>query len=496
MAPSIEEMAVFCKKKGFVFGNSEIYNGLAGFWDFGPLGVELKNNVKNAFWKRFVQQRDDVYGIDGSIITHNKVWEASGHVDNFEDAMVECTKCKSKFRADQLIEDKANIPCDGMSTKQMKDIIVNHKIGCPKCKANIEMTKSFNLMFKTNVGPIESEKNIAYLRPETAQVIFTNFRLVADTSRVKLPFGIAQVGKAFRNEISPRDFLFRSREFEQFEIEFFAHPDKIKECPFFKDIKDMKVNVLLSDKKQQRMKIADLTKILKTEWHAYWLAQFYKFFLDYGIKDENLRFREHHKEELAHYASACFDIEYKFPFGWKEIHGNADRGQFDLTQHIKESSKELAIFDEETKKKVVPYVVSEPSQGIERAMLAFLFDAYEDDKNRGNVVLKLDPRLTPVKVAILPLVSNKPELVQLAMKVHNSLKERFNCFFDKSGSIGRRYARQDEVGTPCCVTIDFDSSKNKDVTVRDLITTKQKRIKISELDGFLERILSKRQKII
>jgi len=488
---STDDMAVFCKKKGFIYLNSEIYGGIAGFYDFGPLGVEFNNNIKNAFWKEFVQKKDNIVGLDGSIITYPKVWEASGHVENFEDVILKCKKCKKQFRADHLIEDILKISADGFSEKRITQLIKKHNIKCPECKGQLEEVAEFNLMFKTNVGPEKS--NTAYLRPETAQLIFTNFKIIAETARVKLPFGIAQTGKAFRNEISPRNFLFRCREFEMFEIEFFVNPNDMN-CPFLKEVEKLKLNLFTKEmqkknKKAKQTTIKDMVKKkMINEWQAYWLASFYKFFIDYGIKKENLRIREHLKEELAHYASSCFDIEYNFPFGWKEIHGNADRKDFDLQQQIKFSKKDLSIFDEETKKKIVPYVASEPSQGIGRAFLAFIFDAYNNDKKRGNVVLKLDPRLAPIKVAVFPLVN---KLDKEAKKVYEVLKENFNCMYDIFGSIGRRYARQDETGTPFCITYDFDSKKKKDVTIRDINTTKQKRVKIKDLPEKLNKLINK-----
>lgn len=467
MTLTIEDMAVFCKRKGFVYPNSEIYGSFSGFFDYGHLGVELKNNIKSAFWKRFVQQREDIVGIDGTIITHPTVWKASGHVDSFTDYVYKCDKCKVMVKGD--------------NDKGMK---------CPKCKADLESQGQFNLMFTTQVGPVGG--NISYLRPETAQVIFTNYRLVQESARMKLPFGIAQTGKAFRNEISPRDFLFRSREFEQFEIEYFVHPKKVNDCPFIKDVEKMKVQILLAEGQSGNGENVEMSikqmieKKIASPWHAYWLAEYYKFFLDMGIKKENLRLREHLKDELAHYASACFDIEYKFPFGWKEIHGNADRGQFDLTQHMKFSKENMEYFDEETKEKVMPYVASEPSQGIDRAFLAFLFDAYHDDKERGNIVLKLDSHLAPIKVGVFSLVN---KLNEESKKIFDTLKNEFYCVFDKSGSIGRRYARADEQGIPYCITVDFDSLKDKSVTIRDRDSTKQVRVKISELMGVLGGLL-------
>ncbi|MFH1591100.1 MAG: glycine--tRNA ligase [archaeon] len=481
---SIDEMASFCKKKGFVYRTSEIYNGLAGFFDFGPLGVEVKNAIKRELWQRFVQSNEFVVGIDGAIISHPRVWVASGHAASFSDALIEVGKGKEKVRADHLIEDKLDIKTDGMSREEMIKIIRENKLADIK-----EDIQDFNLMFTTNVGPSKGDANEAYLRPETAQLIFSDFKQVLDSSRKKLPFGIAQVGKAFRNEISPRDFLFRSREFEQFEIEFFAHPDRLQDCPLYDGIKDLEVNVLTAKDQENksdhgRSTIAGLveSKIFKTAWHAYWVAAFYRFFLDLGIKPEHLRLREHLKDELAHYASACVDIEYKFPFGWKEIHGNADRGQFDLSQHIKESKVDLSVFDEETKQKVVPYCAAEPSQGIERAFLSFMYDAYDDDKERGNVVLRLHPRIAPVKAAVLPLVN---KLDEKAREIFEKVQAVLPAMYDRSGSIGRRYARADESGIPFCVTVDFDTLEDGSVTVRNRDTTEQERIKIDDLPAKL-----------
>lgn len=491
---SIDEMATFCKKKGFVFRTSDLYNGIAGFFDFGPLGVELKNNVKQAFWKEFVNARSDVVGMDGAIISHPRVWKASGHISSFSDIMVG-TKSGEKLRADQLIEDTLKVNAEGMSKDEIMSLIKKHDIKHPKTKEPLELAGDFNLMFTTNVGTVKSDDSLSYLRPETAQLIFSNFKPVMDTARMKLPFGIAQTGKAFRNEISPRDFLFRSREFEQFEIEFFVHPKQLDDCPFFDDVKGLKVNIITAEhqkagKEHVAKTIGELVKdkVFKTKWHGYWLASFYRFFLDHGIRGENLRLREHLKDELAHYATACLDIEYRFPFGWKEIHGNADRGTFDLDQHAKESKQDQSVFDEGTKEKVVPYVAAEPSQGIERALLAFLFDAYDDDKKRGNVVLHLDPRLAPVQVGVFPLVN---KLDKEAKEVFDGLVSDFTCTFDRSGSVGRRYARADEIGVPLCITFDFDSLKDKSVTIRDRDSTEQDRVKISDLKQELKKRLER-----
>lgn len=485
---SIEDFATFCKKKGFIYPNSEIYGGLSGFFDYGPLGVEIKNKIKNLWWQTFVHQQDNIMGIDGAIITHPKVWQASGHTDNFIDVFIECQKCGFRTRADHFIEDQTKETAEGLPAKKIDQLVKKHNLKCPKCKSNFSPSQPFNLMFQTFIGPAKNQENIAYLRPETAQLIFTNFKNIIDTQRIKLPFGIAQIGKAFRNEISPRDFLFRTREFEQMEIEFFTHPKKANNCPLIKQVQNLKVNLLTAKEqakknpKQEKTTVKEmLSKKLLSQWHAYWLALEYHWFLSLGLKPENLRFREHTKDELAHYAQACFDIDYNFPFGWKEIYGNADRGQFDLKQHQKMSGKSMEIYDEETKEKFIPAVASEPSQGIDRAFLAFLYDAYNDDKKRGNIVLKLHPKLAPIQIGIFPLVKKEPKLVKLAQEIHHQLKTCYNCQYDEAASVGRRYARADEIGIPFCITVDFDSLKDNAVTIRDRDTTKQIRVKIKDL---------------
>ncbi|TKJ17565.1 glycine--tRNA ligase [Candidatus Woesearchaeota archaeon B3_Woes] len=458
---TIEDMTVFCKKKGFVYSSAEIYGGLAGFWDFGPLGVELKNNIKAEWWKFFVQNREDVVGVDGSIITNPKVWEASGHVDSFTDVYVVCEKCKKPNKIDKAEFGKVKCDCGGKYTNQ----------------------GDFNLMFKTQVGP--GKGVTSYLRPETAQLIFTNFKLVAENARMKLPFGIAQIGKAFRNEISPREFLFRSREFEQMELQYFIDPDKVDDCPFYNKIKNQKINILTSKEKVMSIEEMLKNKIFKNKWHAYWLSNSYQWFLSLGIDKNNLRLREHRKDELSHYANAAVDIEYKFSTGWKEIFGSHDRSQFDLTQHEKTSKKELKTYDETTNKKILPLVI-ESSFGVERAMLAFLFDAYNDDKKRGNIVLNLHNKLAPVKIGVFSLVN---KLNKETKQVYDILKEKAACQYDTAGSVGRRYARADEIGIPFCITFDFDSLKDKSVTIRNRNDTKQVRVKIAELKDTLKSLL-------
>lgn len=492
MALSIEDMTGFCKRKGFVYPTAEIYGGLAGFWDFGPLGVELKNNIKRSWWKTFVQSRNDIFGIDGAIITNKKVWEASGHTTCFVDLMLTTKKTKQKYRAEQFLAEKLGIDTTGITAEEVNNLVKKHKLTADNGE-EFEEVKPFNLMFQTTVGPVHTAQNIAYLRPETAQSIFINFHLVAENSRAKLPFGIAQIGKAFRNEISPRDFLFRCREFEQMEIEFFVHPNKLHECPVFSSIKNLKIQFLSASQQEQKKehKEAALHSIveeqLATEWHTYWVGIFYKWFIELGIKKEHLRIREHTKDELSHYAGACFDIEYKFPFGWKEIHGNADRTQYDLISHGNASAKQLMLFDEETKQKIVPYVAAEPSQGVERLFLALLFDAYEYDKTRENVVLHLNPAIVPIQLGVFPLVN---KLKDKAYDLFKDLQKQFICQFDKAGSIGRRYARADEIGIPFCITIDFESIENNSVTIRDRNTTKQIRVQIADAPIVLTKLFA------
>lgn len=491
----IEGMATFCKAKGFVFPSSEIYGGNAGFFDYGPMGSEMKNNIKQHWWNKFVQKRDDLVGIDGAVITNPKVWVASGHVDCFEDVMLECSKCGHRMRGDHLLEEELDISADGLSKEDITKLIEENNIKCPECKGKLKEGQQFNLMFQTNIGPIESDDTKAYLRPETAQVIFTDFKLINDISRLKLPFGIAQIGRAFRNEISPREFLFRCREFEMMEIEYFIHPEKANECPYIESVKDHEMLVYSSDmqkkgEKERFMNIKDALKekIIETEWHAYWLAMSHKWFMELGAEASNFRIRQHLPTEKSHYATDTWDLEYKFPFGWKELQGMANRTDFDLQQHIKHSKKDMSIYDEETKSKIVPHVVAEPSQGVDRAFLVFMFDALKDDKERGNKILKLHPKIAPIKFTVCPLVK---KLGLKAREVYDMLREDFNCFYDESGSIGRRYARQDEVGTPYCITIDFDTIEKDDaVTIRDRDTTRQERVKIDQLQEVCWKLIN------
>ncbi len=485
---TINEIATFCKKKGFIFPSSEIYGGLSGFFDYGPLGVELKNNLKQLWWKAHVHEREDIVGMDGSIILNPRVWVASGHAEHFEDVLVECKKCHQRFRADQLIEEKTGENVDGKSPEELHELIVAKGIKCPNCGGELSEPKSFNLMFKTYVGPKQTKENVAYLRPETAQSIFTEVKNIMEVSRKKLPFGIAQIGKSFRNEISPRNFLFRSREFEQAEIEYFINEKDLNNCPYFDEVENYKMLALTEDmqkrgNKEKEMSVKELVNkgVIKSKWQAYWISFEHKFLVRVGLKPEYLRIRQHLSTERAHYSLDTWDIEYKFPFGWKEIEGVSNRTTFDIENHMKESKKDLRVFDEKYKEKTIPYVVSEPSLGIDRLFLAVLFEAYENNEKRGNIVLKLKPFLSPIKAAVLPLVSNKEELMKKAREVYNSLKKDFNVVFDKSGSIGRRYAREDEIGTPFCITIDFDSLKNNDATIRFRDSTEQERVAIKEI---------------
>jgi glycyl-tRNA synthetase len=469
MKISVEDMAVFCRRRGFVYQSGDIYGGMAGFWDFGSLGVEMKNNLKKSWWDFHVFQREDMVGIDGSIITHPKVWEASGHTESFSDIFVVCKKCKKPGKIDKNELGKVKCDCGGDYDEKT--------------------AKEFKLMFETKVG----EEGRAYLRPETAQLIFTNFKSVYDNSRLKLPCGIAQVGKAFRNEIAPRDFLFRSREFEQMEIEYFIKPGT--SCPYKIPNEEILIYSAEAQEKGEgavSMKIRDALKkgIIKKDWHAYWLAIEFSWFKNLGANPDNFRLRQHLKDELAHYSTDCWDLEYKFPFGWKELEGIADRGDYDLKRHEEFSKKDLKIFDEKTKEKFLPSVICEPSLGVERAFLVFMFDSYFYDKERENIVLKLHPKLAPITAAIFPIVK-KEEFEKISQEIFEDLRKEWNVLYDRSGSIGRRYARNDEIGTPYCITIDEDSLKKKDVTVRDRDTKKQIRIRITNLRDILRKLTKK-----
>ncbi|WP_307188750.1 glycine--tRNA ligase [Caldicellulosiruptor naganoensis] len=424
----MDEIVSLCKRRGFIFQSSEIYGGLNSCWDYGPLGVEMKNNIKRLWWKANVQLRDDVVGLDSSILMNPKVWEASGHLQNFADPMADCKVCKKRWRTDQLSENK-----------------------CPECGGELTEPRMFNLMFKTFMGPVEDESAVVYLRPETAQGIFVNFLNVQQTMRKKLPFGIAQIGKSFRNEVTPGNFIFRTREFEQMEIEYFVKPGTDE------------------------------------YWHKHWIEQRINWYYKLGIRKENIRIREHGKDELAHYAKACVDIEYLFPMGWSELEGIANRTDFDLSRHQEYSGQNLTYFDDETKQRYIPYVI-EPSAGVDRSFLAFLVDAYENqklDKNDSRIVLHLHPAIAPVKAGIFPLLK-KEKLVKKAKEIYNTLKYKWIVQYDESGSIGRRYRRQDEIGTPFGITVDYQTLEDNTVTIRDRDTMEQIRVHIEEIIPYLE----------
>jgi glycyl-tRNA synthetase len=470
---SIDEMAMFCKRKGFVFPSGEIYGGLAGFWDFGPLGVELKKNLKEAWWKYHIYSREDIVGIDGSIITHPLVWKASGHVDSFVDIAVICKKCKNKSKVDK---------------HELETTV------CEKCGGPWISRGEFNPMFTTQVGPIKEDSLQAYLRPETAQLIFADFKQILDTNRLKLPFGIAQIGRSFRNEIAPRNFLFRCREFEQMEIEYFIDPETKEKCPY--EIQDLEVKIYSAEMQEkgldpEKMKISTALdkKIIMLPWHAYWLSTELNWFKNLGVNLDNFRIRQHMKDEKSHYATDTWDLEYNFPFGYKELQGIADRGNFDLTQHQNISKKSMEIRDEETGKKFLPMVISEPSLGVERAFLVFLFDAYNQN-TKGEIVLNLSPILSPVKVAIFPLIKKDESQVKIAREIYLQLKKEWNVSYDDSGSVGRRYARNDEIGTPFCITVDPGTYNSNEVTIRDRNSTKQIKVNVANINETMRKLLS------
>ena len=457
---TMEKLVALCKNRGFVFAGSEIYGGLANTWDYGPLGVEMKNNIKKAWWKKFVQESPYNVGLDAAILMNPQTWVASGHLGGFSDPLMDCRECKERFRADKLIEDYCaetgtalDKPIDAFTQTEMKDFIEEHNIPCPSCgKHNFTDIRQFNLMFKTFQGVTEDAKNTVYLRPETAQGIFVNFTNVQRTTRKKLPFGIGQIGKSFRNEITPGNFIFRVREFEQMELEFFCQPG------------------------------TDL------EWFAYWRSFCKNWLLSLGMTEEHLRLRDHDPEELCFYSKATTDFEFLFPFGWGELWGVADRTDYDLTQHQNTSGKDLTYFDPDKNERYIPYVI-EPSLGVERSFLAFLCDAYDEEEiGEGDVrtVLHLHPALAPFKAAVLPL---SKKLSDKAVEIHNELAKYFPTDFDETGSIGKRYRREDEIGTPFCITYDFDSETDGCVTVRDRDTMQQERIKISDLREYIEKRL-------
>lgn len=510
MAVEMEKIVSLCKRRGFIFQSSEIYGGLGSTWDYGPLGVELKRNVKDAWWRSLVYEREDIYGLDAAILMHPQVWEASGHAQGFADPFLKCSACSKHFRADRIWEEIeasawftslgkvigghkdsscllkwakregkklapnlalvkypeetiswiVDLPADfegvGPHFKNFVGRVACSRDGvaktpCPKCGNPLpEETSSAHLMLKTSLGPVEETAEKVYLRPETAQGIFVNFANILDKLHPKLPFGIAQIGKAFRNEITTGNFIFRTREFEQMEIEYFVKPEEAQ------------------------------------RWYEYWRKERLNWYIRLGMKRENLRIRPHQKEELAHYAKACSDIEYNFPFGWSELEGIANRTDFDLRRHMEVSGKDLTYFEEESKVRILPYII-EPSGGIDRTVLAFLVDSYREEKVRGEkrVVLGLDRRLAPNKVAVLPLLRNRPEIVSMAKKIWEDLRGPFRVTYDDTASIGRLYRRQDEVGTLMCITVDVQSLDDKKVTIRDRDTMEQDRVSIDKLKGYL-----------
>ena len=449
---TMEKIIALCKGRGYVYAGSEIYGGLANTWDYGPLGVEFKNNVKAAWRKKFIQESPYNVGLDAAILMNPQTWVASGHVGGFSDPLMDCKDCKTRHRADKLIEE-AGYECAGWSDAQMKAFIEEKGITCPDCgSTNFTDIRKFNLMFKTFQGVTEDAKNEIYLRPETAQGIFVNFANIQRTTRRKLPFGVAQIGKSFRNEITPGNFTFRTREFEQMELEFFIKPGT------------------------------------NMEWFQYWRNYCYNWLLSLGMKEENLKLRDHSQEELSHYSTATTDIEFMFPFGWGELWGIADRGAFDLTQHSEHCGKPIEYFDPETNEHYIPHVV-EPSLGADRVALAFLVEAYDEEvvdaeKNDTRVVLRLHPALAPYKACVLPL---SKKLSEQATEVYHQLQKDFMVDYDEAGSIGKRYRRQDEIGTPLCITYDFESAEDGCVTVRDRDTMEQERVKIEDLKAYIAK---------
>ncbi len=454
MLDSMEKLVNLCKARGYIYPGSEIYGGLANTWDYGPLGVELKNNVKNAWRKKFIQENKNNVGLDAAILMNPQTWVASGHVGGFSDPLIDCKECKTRHRADKLIEEwmhehNCEEIVDGWPDEKMMNYIKEHNIVCPNCgKLNFTDIRKFNLMFKTFQGVTEDTKSEIYLRPETAQGIFVNFKNVMRTTRKKLPMGIAQIGKAFRNEITPGNFIFRTREFEQMELEFFCKPG------------------------------TDL------EWFEYWRNYCKNWLINLGMKEENIRLRDHSKEELVFYSKATTDIEFAFPFGWGELWGIADRTNYDLSRHMEVSKEDFSYLEEETGEKYIPYCI-EPSLGADRVVLAFLCNAYDEEEiAEGDVrtVLHLHPALAPFKAAILPL---SKKLSEKAEEVYQNLSKEFMCDYDEAGSIGKRYRRQDEIGTPYCITIDFDTLEDNSVTIRDRDTMEQVRVKIDEINAWI-----------
>ncbi len=452
---SMDTIVALAKRRGFVYPGSDIYGGLANTWEFGPLGVEIKRNIKSAWWQYFVQRRADIVGLDGGILLHSKVWEASGHISEFFDPLIDCRNCRARYRADTLVEDKLGQPAEGMSTEELTRILHGADMACPACgQKSWTDVRQFNLMFQTHLGPVEESGTKVFLRPETAQNIFVNYKSVTQTTRVKVPFGIAQIGKAFRNEITPGNFIFRVLELEQMEIEYFIKEEDWEES--FNHWRDQ-------------------------------MAEFYRWI---GLKEERVRVREHEQDELSHYSKRTVDYEYKFPFGWKELSGLAYRTDFDLRKHQEHSGVDMTYYDQPNEERFLPHVI-EPTMGVERLLLTLILDAYNEEsvtdvngKEYQRTVLKLHPRIAPYKAAVLPL-SKKPELSGKAMEIVRELRDHISVEYDETQSIGRRYRRQDEIGTPYCVTVDFETLDDEAVTVRDRDSMAQERISLSELKSYL-----------
>ncbi len=445
---SLEKIISLCKRRGFVYQNSEIYGGIQGFYDYGPLGVEMKNNIKKLWWEEMTKNHENVVGIDGAIITHPKVWEASGHIKSFTDPLVDCKKCKKRFRADHLLE-KIIIEESGAADEDVIASLTKALKGkkCPECGGELTKPRRFNLLVEVGLGVVEGEKNKTYLRGEACQNIYLNYENVLDSLHLKIPFGIIQIGKAFRNEITPKQFLFRQREFEQWDLQWFVNPKEME------------------------------------KWYEYWRKERMKWYQELIEKKENIRFRKHEKDELAHYAKIAYDIEYKTPFGWKEWEGIHWRGDWDLSRHGQYAKKDFTYTDPETKEKFIPWIV-ETSGGVDRTFLFLLLDAYKEEKER--VVLSLYPKIAPYTVAVFTLLANKEKITKQAKEIFNNLKEYFNVAWDDRGNIGKRYYAQDEIGTPWCVTVDFQSLEDKTVTIRDRDTMKQERVAIDKLGDFLQ----------
>lgn len=500
-ADAVAKVINLCQRRGLIFPSGEIYGTLAGFFDYGPYGAQFKRNLENLWWNHFVRSREDIVGMEGSIITHPSVWKASGHVDSFNDPLVDCTKCGLRSRADHLVEDELKISVDGLSIKHLQELIEKHKVVCPKCKGRLSPVRVFGLMFKTSVGATsEAEdkegKAIAYLRPETAQLIFADFKQIQLVSRKALPFGIAQIGKSFRNEIAPRNFVFRCREFSQMEVEYFIHPQQMNDCALLTPGHlDTKI-LFFTQKNQEDKTSAQVLSvrqaldagIIGTRWHAYWLAECFNWLASLGLRRDKLRARQHLKDELSHYSSETWDLEFEYPWGWKELQGIANRGSFDLTQHSKHSGKDISYFDQAANQRITPFVI-EPSWGLDRLLFTLLINAYyekpaEKEGAEPRTMLRLAPSIAPVQVAVFPLV-NKEALPAKARDLFEQLRLRFACEYDDSGSIGRRYARQDEIGTPYCITVDFQTIEDGTVTLRERDSGKQERVKAVELVALL-----------